>query len=44
MGELVLRVIDALSANADGDAAVEAAVLAEVRASCAAHPIYATGV
>ena len=44
VGELVLRVIDALSANADGDAAVEAAVLAEVRALCAAHPIYATGV
>lgn len=41
VGELVLRVIDALSANADGNAEVEAAVLAEVRALCAAHPIYA---
>ena len=40
VGELVLRVIDALSANVDGDAEVEAAVLAEVRALCAAHPIY----
>lgn len=44
VGELVLRVIDALSANADGDAAVEAAVLEEVRALCKAHPIYADGV
>lgn len=41
VGELVLRVIDALSANADGDAEIEAAVLAEVRALCASHPIYA---
>ena len=44
VGELVLRVIDALSANADGDAAVEAAVLEEVQALCKAHPIYADGV
>jgi len=44
VGELVLRVIDALSANAEGDAAVEAAVLEEVRALCKAHPIYADGV
>jgi glycine hydroxymethyltransferase len=44
VGELVLRVIDALSANAEGDAEVEAAVLAEVRALCAAHPIYSMGV
>ena len=44
VGELVLRVIDALSANAEGDAAVEAAVLEEVQALCKAHPIYADGV
>ncbi|MDE4063497.1 serine hydroxymethyltransferase [Phaeobacter gallaeciensis] len=44
VGELVLRVIDALSANPDGDAAVEAAVLVEVQALCKAHPIYADGV
>ena len=44
VGELVLRVIDALSAQPAGDAAVEAAVLAEVRALCAAYPIYSTGV
>lgn len=44
VGELVLRVIDALAANPDGDPAVEAAVLAEVRAICAAHPIYQSGV
>jgi glycine hydroxymethyltransferase len=44
VGDLVLRVIDALSANPDGDAAVEAAVLEEVRALCKAHPIYAGGV
>jgi glycine hydroxymethyltransferase len=43
VGELVLQVIDALSANPEGDAGVEAAVLAEVRALCAAHPIYGTG-
>ena len=40
VGELVLQVIDAVSANAEGDAGVEAAVLTEVRALCAAHPIY----
>lgn len=44
VGELVLRVIDALAANPDGNPAVEAAVLAEVRAMCAAHPIYQSGV
>jgi glycine hydroxymethyltransferase len=44
VGELVLRVIDALSAQPAGDARVEAAVLAEVRALCAAYPIYSTGV
>ena len=37
------RHTDALSANAEGDARVEAAVLAEVRGLCAAHPIYGTG-
>ena len=41
VGELALRVIDGLAANPEGDAAVEAAVLAEVRTLCAAHPIYA---
>ena len=41
VGELVLKVIDALAANPEGDAAIEAAVLEEVRALCAAHPIYA---
>ena len=41
VGALILQVIDALAANPDGDAAVEAAVLADVRALCAAHPIYA---
>ncbi|ABV93849.1 serine hydroxymethyltransferase [Dinoroseobacter shibae DFL 12 = DSM 16493] len=44
VGALVLRVIDALAENAEGDAAVEAAVLEEVRALCAAHPIYADDV
>ncbi|WP_425101419.1 serine hydroxymethyltransferase [Tropicibacter sp. S64] len=44
VGALVLRVIDSLSANPEGDAAVEAAVLDEVRALCAAYPIYADGV
>ena len=42
VGELVLKVIDALAATgAEGDPAVEAGVLAEVRRLCAAHPIYA---
>jgi glycine hydroxymethyltransferase len=44
VGELVLKVIDALAANPEGDAAVEAAVLEEVRTLCKAHPIYASGV
>jgi glycine hydroxymethyltransferase len=44
VGEMTLRVIDALAANPEGDAAVEAQVLTEVRALCAAHPIYSTGV
>ena len=42
VGELVLKVVEALAAaGAEGDAAVEAEVLAEVRRLCAAHPIYA---
>ncbi len=40
VGELVLRVINALSVDPEGDAAIEASVLAGVRALCAAHPIY----
>ena len=42
VGELVLRVVDALSrSGSEGDSAVEAEVLAEVRKLCAAYPIYA---
>ena len=42
VGELVLRVVDALAASGGaGDAAVEAEVLARVRALTDAHPIYA---
>ncbi|MCK0151574.1 serine hydroxymethyltransferase [Marivita sp. S6314] len=44
VGELVLQVINALAINPEGDAAVEAAVLEEVKALCAAHPIYSDGV
>jgi len=44
VGELMLRVIDALADQPEGDAEVEAAVLKEVQALCAAHPIYADGV
>jgi len=40
VGKLVLKVIEALSDNPEGDATVEAAVLAEVHELCAAHPIY----
>jgi glycine hydroxymethyltransferase len=41
VGELVLKVIDALAATGDGgNAAVEAEVQAEVRRLCDAHPIY----
>ena len=40
VGALILRVIDALSANPEGDAAVEAEVRAQVRALCDAFPIY----
>ncbi len=39
VGELVLKVIDALAAaGPEGDATVEAEVLAEVHSLCAAHP------
>lgn len=44
VGELVLRVIDALATNPEGDAVVEAQVLKEVQALCVAHPIYSGGV
>ncbi|SHM61457.1 serine hydroxymethyltransferase [Paracoccus solventivorans] len=40
IGALILRVLDALSQNPEGDAAVEAEVRAEVRAICGAFPIY----
>ncbi len=41
VGELVLRVVDALAVSgAEGDAAIEAEVLAEVRKLTEAHPIY----
>src|SRR5690606_24520855 len=40
IGALILRVLDALSQNPEGDAAVEAEVRAEVRAICGAIPIY----
>ncbi|MCZ7865587.1 MULTISPECIES: serine hydroxymethyltransferase [Agrobacterium] len=40
IGALILRVIDALSKNAEGDAAIEAEVRAEVTALCEAFPIY----
>jgi glycine hydroxymethyltransferase len=39
-GDLILKVIEALSTSAEGDAAIEAAVRDDVRALCAAHPIY----
>jgi glycine hydroxymethyltransferase len=42
VGELVLKVVEALAASGpEGDAAVEAEVMAEVRRLCAAHPVYA---
>ncbi|SNT75611.1 serine hydroxymethyltransferase [Paracoccus seriniphilus] len=44
VGELILKVIDALAENPEGNPEVEAAVLKEVQALCAAHPIYADGV
>jgi glycine hydroxymethyltransferase len=40
VGALILRVLDALSVNPEGDAAVEAAVRTEVEALCAKFPIY----
>ncbi|CUX67866.1 MULTISPECIES: serine hydroxymethyltransferase [Agrobacterium] len=40
IGVLILRVIDALAANAEGDIAVEAEVRGEVAALCEAFPIY----
>ena len=40
VGALILRVLDVLSQNADGDAAVEAQVRSEVRTLCGAFPIY----
>lgn len=40
VGGLILTVIDALANNPKGNATVEAEVLAEVRALCAAHPIH----
>jgi glycine hydroxymethyltransferase len=42
IGELVLKVIEALADNPEGNAVVEAAVLEEVRVLCAAYPIYGT--
>ncbi|WP_108258815.1 serine hydroxymethyltransferase [Mangrovicoccus ximenensis] len=40
IGSLILRVIDALAENAEGNPDVEAAVRAEVQALCDAFPIY----
>ncbi|WP_413207235.1 serine hydroxymethyltransferase [Rhodospirillum sp. A1_3_36] len=40
VGSMILRVLDALSANPEGDREIEAAVLAEVESLCAAFPIY----
>ncbi|MCO5156165.1 MAG: serine hydroxymethyltransferase [Aquamicrobium sp.] len=40
VGVMILRVLDALAQNPEGDAAVEAQVRAEVRALCEAFPIY----
>jgi glycine hydroxymethyltransferase len=40
IGSLILRVIDALAENTEGDADIEAKVRAEVRAMCDAFPIY----
>ncbi len=40
IGELVLRVVAALARSPEGDAAVEAAVRAEVEALCDAFPVY----
>lgn len=40
IGELIIQVINALSANPEGDVATEQAVLAKVKGLCAAFPIY----
>ncbi|MCA0042559.1 serine hydroxymethyltransferase [Celeribacter litoreus] len=40
IGSLILKVLNALSENPEGDAAVEAEVLAEVKKLCAEFPIY----
>lgn len=40
IGQLILRVIDALAVNAEGDSAVESEVRAKVAALCEAFPIY----
>jgi len=40
IGSLILRVLNALSDNPEGDPAVEAEVLADVRKLCADFPIY----
>ncbi|WP_417674493.1 serine hydroxymethyltransferase [Pseudodonghicola sp.] len=42
IGSLILRVLNALAENPEGNAEVEAEVRAEVRALCAAFPIYAS--
>ncbi|WP_411957649.1 serine hydroxymethyltransferase [Paracoccus homiensis] len=44
IGNLILRVIDGLAGNPDGDRDVEAVVRAEVQTLCKAHPIYQPGV
>ncbi|AFK53664.1 serine hydroxymethyltransferase [Tistrella mobilis] len=40
VGEMIVRVLDALAATPEGDAGVEAAVRAEVKALCDRFPIY----
>lgn len=40
IGEMILQVIDAVVLKPEGDTVVEAAVRADVRALCEAHPIY----
>ncbi|GAA6150210.1 serine hydroxymethyltransferase [Pseudooceanicola nitratireducens] len=42
IGSLILKVLDALADNPEGNAEVEAQVREEVRKLCAAHPIYGT--
>lgn len=41
IGQMILRVLRALAANADGDAETEVAVRAQVKALCDRFPIYA---